>query len=412
MTNQKTSQEDGFRWVMLSLFVLLSLCVWGGWFAQAPLLKEYWGKVHHISEGTANLLLSVPGVDGILLGVFLGRWVDTLGTKNLLGIGAICGVIGFGLRPFFMDSFTIQVVLTAIAGLSIVALTATLGPLMIQWFGHEASHTYIGIGASSFFIGGGLGIIGTSALVGHIGITATFAIYSVLILIMTLVWWALARTKSSAGQPPSFFKEFEHVMQTGSAWVNLIFALLISGTMVFTMGFLPMQMVIAHKLSPALAGTIAGLFPIAMAVGLIFLPPLAGWLGKKVTAIILGIATVIVWIIYMNIATLTIGGLVIVALVFGLFFNVPWSLGLSIQETLPGVNASNMGVAAGAYTVATNVGVFFLPLIMGSMVGHFELEGGMLSILIVYLLALLAMLFVREKRSQAVILEGQSQPGA
>ena len=144
-------QKDGYRWVMLTLFVLMSLFIWSAWFAQAPLLETYWAKVFHIGAATGNLLLSLPGLVAIFLGVATGRWVDTIGTKKLLGIGAICALIGFGLRPLFMTSFATQAVLTTIAGYGIACLTACLGPLMIQWFGHENAHTYIGIGAWLIF---------------------------------------------------------------------------------------------------------------------------------------------------------------------------------------------------------------------------------------------------------------------
>lgn len=390
---------DSYRWVMLVLFLLLSLVLWIAWFAQAPLLEEYWGKVFHLSAATTNLLLSLPGLLAVFLGVSTGRWTDVLGTKNMLGIGAICGLIGFGLRPFLITSFWSNAVLTVIGGYSICCLTACLAPLMIQWFGHESAHTFIGIGAGSFFIGGGLGIVITAALAGPLGIKNTFLIYSVLILIVAALWWILARGKEVASQAakPGFADEFKNVMQTPSAWVNLLFAVFLGGATVFTMGFLPMQMAVAYKLPHALAGTIAGLFPIAMGAGLIFLPGLAGRWGKRTTALIMLIITLVVWLIYMSTHNWSIGGLIIVAIIFGLFFEVPWALGMAIQEALPGVTATNMGVAGGAYTVGTNIGVFLLPLIMGGMVDKYKLAGGMWAILITYLLGLVMLLIVREK---------------
>ena len=186
----------------------------------APLLETYWGKVFHISAATGNLLLSLPGLVAIFLGVSTGRWVDTVGTKKLLGIGALCALVGFGLRPLFMASFAAQVVLTTISGYGITCLTACLGPLMIQWFGPENAHTYIGIGACSFFIGGGLGIIVTIALLGLLGITGTFWLYSILILVITALWWILAHQKETgpAAAKPPFASEFKTVMKSRSAY--------------------------------------------------------------------------------------------------------------------------------------------------------------------------------------------------
>jgi len=402
MAHEESVQPDGYRWVMLVLFVLLSLFAWSAWFAQAPLLDVYWGKVFHIGAATSNLLLSLPGLVAIFLGVSTGRWIDTLGTKKILGIGAICGTIGFGLRPLFMTSFATQAVLTIIAGYSICSLTASLAPLMIEWFGHESAHSFIGIGAGSFFIGGGLGIIVTAALLGPMGLVGTFWLYTVLLLVITVVWWIAARSKlilGAAAQKPSFSSEFKNVMQSPSAWINLLVAVFLGGATVFAMGFLPTQMAMANKLSPATAGTIAGLFPIAMGAGLIFLPPLAGRWGKRVAALIFMIITLVVWLIYSSQPSWPIGGLILAAILFGIFFETPWALGMAIQEGLPGVTPSNMGVAAGAYTVGTNIGVFILPLVLGGFVQSSGLPGGIWSLFVTYLLGFIALLIVKEKKA-------------
>jgi MFS family permease len=402
MTHHEESlQTDSYRWVMLTLFVLMSLFIWSAWFAQAPLLGTYWGAKFHIGAATGNLLLSLPGLVAIFLGVTTGRWTDTIGAKKMLGIGAICALIGFGLRPLFMTSFATQAVLTTIAGYGICCLTACLGPLMIQWFGHQNAHTYISIGASAFFIGGGLGIIVTVALLGSLGITGTFWLYSILILAITALWWILARQKETgpAAAKPSFASEFKKVMQAPSAWINLVVAVFLGGATVFAIGFLPGQMAAANKLTPALGGTIAGLFPIAMGVGLILLSSLAGYWGRKGTTLIFLVIALIVWLVYLSRASWGIGALILVAILFGLFFEVPWTLAFSLQESMPGVTPVNMGVAAGAYTVGTNLGVFVLPLIMGSFVDRFGLPGGSWSLFIALLVALLAMLLVKDKRA-------------
>ena len=383
MTHHEESiQTDSYRWIMLTLFLLMSLFIWSAWFAQAPLLVGYWPKFG-IGEATGNLLLSLPGLVAIFLGVSTGRWVDTAGTKKLLGIGSICALIGFGLRPLFMTSFVTQAVLTVIAGYGICCLTACLGPLMIQWFGHKNAHTFISIGASAFFIGGGLGIIVTAALLGPLGITGAFWFYSILILVITVLWWLLARQKETgpASAKPSFGSEFKTVTQSPSAWINLVAALFLGGATVFAMGFLPKAMG---------NNNIAGLFPIAMGVGLILLSSLAGLWGRKLTAVIFLAITLVVWLVYLSIPSWGIGALILVAILFGLFFEVPWTLAFSLQESMPGVTPANMGVAAGAYTVGTNLGVFVLPLVMGSFGDHFGLAGGSWSLFAGLLIAFIA----------------------
>ncbi len=399
MSNEQVTRQDGYRWVMLAIYCLLSVGIWMSWFAQAPLLHVYWGKVYHINEATGNLLLSLPGLVAIFLGISMGRWIDVYGVRLVLGIGSILATIGFGLRPFFITSFADQAVLTVIGGFGILALTATIAPTMIQWFGHEASHIYIGIGAAFYFIGAGLGVLLTASLVGPYGVQGTLKIWSVLILAVTAVWWIFARNKQgfASEEKGTLSGELKNVMRTGSAWIGLIESIFIGGAPVFVMGFVPVQMIVVHKLPASLAGIIVGLFSIAAGVGFAILPPLAGRWGKKTTGVMVGTITLVVWIVYMVVPSFTVGGLVVFALVLGFFYEAPWALGLAIQENLPGVTPRNVGVMAGLWTVATNVGVFVLPLIEGAMVDKFGIKGGMWSILIVYLAFFVAMLQVKEK---------------
>jgi nitrate/nitrite transporter NarK len=75
------------------------------------------------------------------------------------------------------------------------------------------------------------------------------------------------------------------------------------------------------------------------------------------------------------------------------------------MESLPGVTPANVGVAAGVWIMAVNTGVFFLPLIFGSILastGGTGGTGGLWAILIGYGVALLAMLAARDNHVMEV----------
>ena len=406
MSNHETTQSDGYRWVMLVLYCLMSLGIWTSWFAQAPLLEGYWGEVFKIGAATSNLLLSLPGLVAIFLGISTGRWVDTVGVRKMLSFGALLAVLGFGLRPLFISSFVTQAVLTTIAGYGLAILTACLPPTMLSWFGHEQGHTFIGIGAASYFIGGGLGIIITANLVGAPPwtpekVASAFWVWSILMLVVAVLWWLFARDKAAPGavEQLSFAAEFKNVMSTPSAWINPFLAIFNAGTTVYVMGFLPLTMVVLYKMSPPMAGLVAGLYPIAMGVGLAVLPPLASKLGKKGAALLYTAIALIAWLVYMFVHSWTIAGLIVFALIFGFFFEAPWALGVAIQTTLPGVTPRNHGVANGVWTVGTNIGVFVLPLIMGAIFDAYKIPGGMWAIVIGYFISFVALLLVKENKS-------------
>ena len=402
MSDNQAAQPDGYRWVMLSVYVLMALGIWTSWFSQAPLLHEYWNQPpFSVSNAEGGLLLSLPGLVAILLAVTIGRWVDTVGVRRMMIFSGILGSVGFGLRPFFADSFFAQAVLTVIGGFGACILTAALPSTMIQWFGHEKGHTYIGIGAGSYFVGAGVGILVTANLFDSLHAAGVLTVWSVVMVAATIIWIVLARDKVAPGaeQRATFSHEFKNVMQTGASWLMLIYAVFLSGVTVCAMQLLPGQMIVARHLPPALAGTVVGIYAIAMGVGLAILPALAGRVGKKKISIVLCAITLIVWLVYMFVPNWTVVSLLAFAVILGFFFEAPWATGLSLLESLPGVTSANVGVAAGMWTMAVNTGVFFLPILFGWILdrtGGPGGTGGLWAILIGYAAALVAVLFVSE----------------
>ncbi len=415
MSNQQAGQSDSYKWVMLLAYVLMSLGIWTSWFAQAPLKHVYWEKVFHLPEWKAELLLSLPGLVAIFVSLIKGRWIDMYGVRKMMILSGVLACIAFVPRPFIAGSFVGQALLTVIAGAGVCILTASLPVMMIQWFGGEKAHTFIGIGAGSFFVGGGLGILGTALLYGppvdNVAAAVSAAkhaltVWSVVMVAVTLVWIFLAKDKVVAGaqKRAAFGEEFKNVMQTGSAWLVAFYAIFIAGITVCAMGLLPGQMIVLHGLKPQLAGTVVGIYSIAMGVGMAILPSFASAVGKKRLTVILCAITTAVWIFYMVTKSMTIPELLLFAVVFGFFFEAPWATGMALMTTMPGVTPVNVGLASGVYTMATNIGVFGLPLVMGAIMdafgGPFKPGGnwaGMWTILIGYGIGLIAMLAVREK---------------
>ncbi|MDR3556805.1 MAG: MFS transporter [Syntrophobacteraceae bacterium] len=426
MSKSQAAQSDGYKWVMLLAYVLMSLGIWSCWFAQAPLKHVYWEKVFHLSDTKANLLLSLPGLVAIFVSLIKGRWIDTYGVRKMMILSGILTCIAFVPRPFMAANFTGQAILTLIGGAGVCILTATLPVMMYQWFGAEKAHTFIGIGAGSFFVGGGLGILGTAVLYGPpvtdvaaatLSATHVLTIWSVVMAAVTVFWIVMAKDKVVAGGQHlgAFGTEFKNVMGSASAWLIALYAIFIAGITVCTMGFLPGQMIVLHGLKPQLAGTVVGLYSIAMGVGMAILPSFAGAVGKKKLTVILCAITTAVWIFYMAAKSMSIPELLVFAVIFGFFFEAPWATGMALMTSLPGVTPANVGLSSGVYTMATNIGVFCLPLVLGGVMdaagGPFKPSGnwaGMWAILIGYGIALVVMFAVKEKAAETAKVKAES----
>jgi NNP family nitrate/nitrite transporter-like MFS transporter len=406
MSNQQAAQSEGYKWVMLLAYVLMSLGIWSSWFAQAPLLHVYWEPQLHISLATGGFLLSLPGLVAILMAVTTGRWVDTVGVRKMMILSGILASIGFGLRPFFITSFLANAVLTVIAGYGVCILTACLPVTMIHWFGHEKGHTFIGIGAGSYFVAAGIGILGTANMFPALGAKGSLTVWSCVIVAVTIIWILIAKDKTGLPQHERapFLAEAKKIMQTPSAWLMLVYAIFISGMTVVVMHLLPGEMIVARHLPPPMAGLVVGIFAIGMGVGLAILPAFAGGVGIKRMTVILCSLTLLVWIAYMFLHDMTTPSLLLFAVVFGFFFEAPWATGLALMESMPGVTPANIGVAAGLWTMFVNVGVFFLPIICGAIVENTGGSGGsglLWTILIGYALGLLALLPAKDSHAEA-----------
>ena len=97
MSNHQAGESGNYRWVMLAVYVLMALGLWMCWFAQAPLLNQYWEEPPlSISVRWAGLLLSLPGLVVIILAVPTRRWVYTIGGRKMMIVSGVFGSIGLG----------------------------------------------------------------------------------------------------------------------------------------------------------------------------------------------------------------------------------------------------------------------------------------------------------------------------
>lgn len=386
-----------YRWVVLGAYWLTGLIYWASWFVQAPLLVAYWGQHMKLALPTATLLISVVGIVTIFTAVLAGRLVDTLGARRSMGIGILISLVGFGLRPLALHSFGVMLFLTIVGSGYLGFLTAGVGPLFSGWFKPEDVKMAIGFGTSSFTLGSGLGIIVSARLVASIGLPSTFWLYSAFLLVAAVVWWTLARDgERPKERPAQFLASFREVMSTGSAWRVSVFGLLLGGTTVFLNGFLPGYFMGAFKVSPEIAGSVAGLFAVAAGIGLFVIPPIAKRLARvrSVMVMVLALACLEWVMLCLGVAHSVMAATTLV-MVFGFLTQSPWALGLGIQEELPGVKRNTEGVASGMYVMATNVGTILIPEVGAFSVQSFGVRGGLWAVLVLVLVGMAIMLSVR-----------------
>jgi MFS family permease len=359
----------GYRWAVVGIFWFVIFAYGANWFALSPMLKTFEGSFS-IPSWQSHLLLSLIGMFVIFFAWPAGTLIDRKGPKISISIGALFMAIGFGLRPWMLDSFLKLLLSSVIAGIGLAWILVAMAPQMLRWFPHKQASLPVGIAASGLFIGFGTGSLlmplipnPADALPGYNG----FLIFGILAVIAFFLWLMIA--KDHPAIPPEerikiekmrFAEGMKNVFRSKNAFVYPLIGFFIVGITLVISAFL-------HQLYPGQnGGYVAGLLLYGCAIGAFFAPFLAKKVGLKKVTLAVVIGAVIFWIILflLNYSYHVSWMLMIpVAFLFGVCFQASWPLALYSQETEEGVTDSNVGIAASLYVSISNIGAAVLPVI-------------------------------------------------
>ena len=359
----------GYRWAVVGIFWFVIFAYGANWFALSPMLKTFEGSFS-IPSWQSHLLLSLIGMFVIFFAWPAGTLIDRKGPKISISIGALFMAIGFGLRPWMLDSFLKLLLSSVIAGIGLAWILVAMAPQMLRWFPHKQASLPVGIAASGLFIGFGTGSLlmplipnPADALPGYNG----FLIFGILAVIAFFLWLMIA--KDHPATPPEerikiekmrFAEGMKNVFRSKNAFVYPLIGFFIVGITLVISAFL-------HQLYPGQnGGYVAGLLLYGCAIGAFFAPFLAKKVGLKKVTLAVVIGAVIFWIILFllnysyHVSWLF---MIPVAFLFGVCFQASWPLALYSQETEEGVTDSNVGIAASLYVSISNIGAAVLPVI-------------------------------------------------
>ena len=355
-----------YRWVMVFLFWFLMFAYGSNWFALSPMLTTF-EKNFNIPAWQSHLLLSIIGLFVIFFAWPAGRLIDRKGTKLSASIGALFMILGFGLRPWLLDSFQTLFLSSVIAGIGLAWILVALAPQMMKWFPKGSASLPVGIASSGLFVGFGSGALSMPFLVEMISMRNAFLVFSIIAFISFFLWVGLAR--ESPPTPPEerkdvkrvdFFEGLREILSSSNAYIYPFIGFLIVGTTLSSSAFI-------HFIYPGEeGGIIGGSFLYGCAVGAFLAPFAARKYGLKKISLLVAILSLAFWIgIYLvyvhNLWLLPI----ILAFLFGFALQASWPIALYCQETEKGVNEANEGVASGLYISLSNIGAAILPVAFG-----------------------------------------------
>lgn len=369
-----------YRWVVVALFWLVIFAFGTNWFALSPMLTTF-EKQFSVQPWESHLLISLIGMFVIFFAWPAGALIDKRGPKLTITIGALFMAIGFGIRPWMTQSFLSLMVTSIIAGIGLAWILVALAPQMMRWFPARSAGLPIGIAASGLFLGFGTGSLLTPLLAPS-ATTASdfyfvFLIFGIMAII-TFILWVIA-AKDHPATPPEdrpavqkmgFATGMKHVFSSKNAYLYPLIGFFIVGVTLVISAF-------THSLystTPDIkkqGGYIAGFLLYGCALGAFVAPFAAKKYGLKKITLTVIIGATVMWIILFGlfssanymVASLNWLLIVVLAFIFGVFFQASWPLALYSQETEQGVSEANVGIAASLYVSISNVGAAIVPVV-------------------------------------------------
>jgi len=369
----------GYRWVIVGIFWFVIFSYGANWFALSPMLKTF-EENFSIPSWESHLLLSLIGMFVIFFAWPAGTLIDRKGPKISISIGAVFMALGFGLRPWLLGSLINVLLSSIIAGIGLAWILVALAPQMLRWFPHKNASLPVGIAASGLFIGFGTGsllmpILATPNDTAHV--FNGFLVFGVLSVIALILWLLIA--KDHPATPPEerpkiekmkFTAGMKQVFSSKNAFLFPIIGFIIVGITLVISAFIHSPLYAGTDLAQK-GGYIAGLLLYGCAVGAFTAPFLVKKIGLKKVTVSVVIGAIVFWILLFALfamnsydaTTLNWYLVMVLAFIFGYFFQASWPLALYSQETEKGVSDANVGIAASLYISVSNIGAAVLPVV-------------------------------------------------
>ena len=289
-----------YRWVVLTVFVLITMVIEIQWLTFAPIAREA-----QVFYGTSPLMIDLLSI--IFMGVFVivcipaSYIIDTYGIRIGIGFGALLtGIFGL-LKGFYADSYTM--VLVSQIGLAIAQpfIINAATKVAAQWFPLEERATAVGIGTLAQFLGIIIVMILTPILItteasGIYDIKGMVFIYGIVSAIGAVIFFLFIREQPPT--PPSdetevtrfkVFEGFRHILKQRD--MLKVFILFFIGLGIFNaVSTCIDKLCEVRNLTIDQTGLVGGIMLITGVIGAIIIPPISDAKRKRKVFLVIGMA--------------------------------------------------------------------------------------------------------------------------
>jgi NNP family nitrate/nitrite transporter-like MFS transporter len=313
-----------------------------------------------LSEFQLAIAVAIPVVLGSVMRIPIGILTERYGGRVVFTALMAYSVIPLVLLALFHDSFASVVVIGFLLGVTGASFAVGV-PFVNRWYAKERQGFALGL----YGMGTGgsvLAALTAPKIVKQWSLATPFWIAAVLMAVMTVVFWLVARDAPTA-EPPrplSFAAPIRVFRSAPRAWALTLFYFLSFGGFVAMFLYLPKLLTGVHELSKTDAGYRAAGFALLAVVA----RPVGGWLADRIGAervlrISFAATIVLAGVLalgYRHMVPLTIACLTM-AVALGLGTGAVFKL---VPQWFP----NDVGTVTGVVGAAGGLGGFFPPLVM------------------------------------------------
>lgn len=193
--SKETEEFPPYRWVVLSVFMLVALLSQLLWLTFAPISSEA-SKIFEVSAFNISLLSLVWPLVFVIIAIPAGVFIDKKGFKKSVGLAAIIMAIFSILRVFSTyPSYNFSLLLFSQTGASIsqAFIFGSITKIAVSWFPEDEHGIANGLATIGLFLGMMLALIITPMLYLSFGMRGMLLTYALLSCIFAFLFLSLAR---------------------------------------------------------------------------------------------------------------------------------------------------------------------------------------------------------------------------
>ena len=288
----------GYRWVVLSVFMLVNVTIQMLWISYAPitsLAAEYYG-VSELAIGVLSMSFMIAFIPLSLPAAWV---IDTRGFRVAVGFGVVMMAVFGVARGLAGANYTLVLLSTIGIAIGQPFLLDAWTKVPANWFAPDQRATAVGLVTLASMLGVALGMVLTPILADMMSIATLQLVYGLLAAATSVAFLVLARERPATPPCPPGMDEralmldgLKHALHVRPFLVMLGIAFIVMGAFNGVTTWVE-QIIQPRGFSPTEAGVMGALMLVAGIIGAVVLSALSDRRGKRIRFLVIALVATV-----------------------------------------------------------------------------------------------------------------------